>query len=63
MNEYDMVVTLVAKMSDYDQVEIPIGSVGTIVMIYNDGEAYEVEFASCEHLLLTTYMANEVDAA
>jgi hypothetical protein len=28
--------------------KLPRGSVGTVVMVYNDGEAYEVEFSGTD---------------
>lgn len=58
MKEHDLVV-LSRNLPDHGLAE---GDVGTIVHIYSDGEAYEVEFAlaSGETVAVLTLDANDV---
>lgn len=50
LRDLDDVVLTVAVESD-DGLRIPAGAEGTIVSVYNDGEAYIVEFAEPEGTL------------
>ena len=46
-------VTLLADVTSDDGVTIPVGTAGTIVGVWRDGEAFEVEFALPEGALAT----------
>ncbi|CAN5399269.1 hypothetical protein BH10PSE15_BH10PSE15_09930 [soil metagenome] len=55
------VVRLLAEVK-MDEGHLPIGTIGTAVYRYRDGEAFEVEFSAPFHALLTL-RANEIAAA
>ena len=40
INEFDMV----ALVTDLPEAKLPAGQAGAVVLIHNDGEAFEVEF-------------------
>lgn len=46
MKEYDRVRTLVDRKENWSDAIIPAGKVGTIVMAFGNGEAFEVEFGN-----------------
>lgn len=60
IQELDM-VRLLAEVK-MDEGHLPIGTLGTAVYRYRDGEAFEVEFSAPFHALLTL-RANEIAAA
>ncbi|CAA2138665.1 MULTISPECIES: DUF4926 domain-containing protein [Methylobacterium] len=48
-------VTLLADVTSDDGVTIPVGTAGTIVGVWRDGEAFEVEFALPEGAVATVH--------
>jgi hypothetical protein len=53
---------LVALRADLPEHKLVAGDVGTVVMVYRDGEAYEVEFVAADGqtLALETLRADQV---
>lgn len=52
IRELDRVRLLATVMGD-DNIKVPMGSTGTVVAIYSQGEAYEVEFSQPVDTLAT----------
>jgi hypothetical protein len=40
--------------------EIPVGTMGTVVHIYEKGKAYEVEFVTDDSNIVETLLSNEI---
>ena len=55
--ELSRVAVLVSTPTDAD-VTMPVGSIGTVVFVYNGGAAYEVEFAQPMGALATVEAQN-----
>jgi len=54
LNTHDIVVSL------YDIPDIPKGSVGTVVHIYENGKAYEIEFNVNDSIIVETLLNNQI---